>query len=79
MTYQLTTLINSLFFIRHTSVRNNVSSDTSGIFKNMLAAMGPSVPTAEGVADLLLKVIDNSTRENEGGQFIDVDGKKLSW
>lgn len=76
--YPSVTHIISLFFM-YISVRNTLSSDTSGIFKNMLEGMGRNLPTTEEAADLLLKVIDNSTRENEGGEFIDVDGKKLSW
>ncbi|KJA22327.1 hypothetical protein HYPSUDRAFT_186492 [Hypholoma sublateritium FD-334 SS-4] len=59
-------------------LRNNVSSDTSGTFENMLSVY-PILPSGEMVAESLLKVIDNSTRAKEGGEFIDVDGTKLAW
>ena len=59
-------------------MRNNVSSDVTGTFEKILSAY-PSLPTGDMVAELLLKVIDNSTREKEGGLFIDVDGKNLDW
>lgn len=55
-----------------------MSSDTSGTFKNLLLVY-PSLPTGDMVADSLLKVIDNSMREKEGGEFINVDGTKLAW
>ncbi|EIN06082.1 NAD(P)-binding protein [Punctularia strigosozonata HHB-11173 SS5] len=35
--------------------------------------------TVDDTAALLLKVIDNATRENEGGQFLNFDGAKNPW
>ncbi|EIN06094.1 NAD(P)-binding protein [Punctularia strigosozonata HHB-11173 SS5] len=37
------------------------------------------VKTVDETARLLLNVIDNATRENEGGQFMNFDGAKNPW
>ena len=60
------------------SVRNNVTADTTNTFKTQLSALG-TLPTAEEVANSLLSIIDKSTREKEGGLFINVDGTELPW
>ncbi|EIN06098.1 NAD(P)-binding protein [Punctularia strigosozonata HHB-11173 SS5] len=42
-------------------------------------APGVEFKTADDTAAFLLKVIDNATRENEGGQFLNYDGAKNPW
>ncbi|KJA22326.1 hypothetical protein HYPSUDRAFT_164726 [Hypholoma sublateritium FD-334 SS-4] len=59
-------------------LRNNVVADTTGLLKKMLETI-PTLPTAETASALLIKLIDGSTREKEGGQFVHVDGTRLPW
>lgn len=60
-------------------VQRNIGADTTGMLKKMLDSAVPNLPTAQTVAALLIKLIDESTRENEGGHFVHVDGTQLPW
>ena len=59
-------------------VRHNVVADTTGMLQKMMETT-PALPTVEGASVLLVKLIDESTREKEGGQFVHVDGTRLPW
>ncbi|KAH9484734.1 Norsolorinic acid ketoreductase [Psilocybe cubensis] len=53
-------------------------TDASGALQAVIQTYG-EFPTADKVAVLLLNIIDESTREKDGGQFINVDGSRASW
>ncbi|KJA22263.1 hypothetical protein HYPSUDRAFT_215866 [Hypholoma sublateritium FD-334 SS-4] len=53
----------------------SVASGTSQ--KRRKATENP--PTAEIVSVALVKLIDESTRDKDGGQFVHIDGTQLSW
>ena len=50
--------------------------DTTGTFKSLVEQFGMSVEEASGK---LVEIIDGSTREKEGGQFVNVDGGRIDW
>ncbi|KAF9465515.1 hypothetical protein BDZ94DRAFT_1214692 [Collybia nuda] len=56
--------------------RSNREMDTSG-------TLGPIQDTAaisaEKAAPLLLHVVESSTREKDGGEFLNIDGQKIAW
>ena len=54
-----------------------IASDTTGIFAELLEKM--SLLTPEAAAKALLSLIDGSTRDKDGGEFINVDGAKIPW
>lgn len=58
-------------------VRNNVAQDAKagGVFSNL----DPNFPTPETAAESLIKLIDASTREKDGGLFTYVTGDRLDW
>lgn len=64
--------------IGYTAVRETIAMDTSGNLRRMVEARG-DLPTVETVSVSLIKIIDESTREKEGGQFVHVDGTRLPW
>ncbi|KJA22316.1 hypothetical protein HYPSUDRAFT_41181 [Hypholoma sublateritium FD-334 SS-4] len=59
-------------------LRDTVAADTSGLMKKMVDGL-PNLPTVETVSVSLISLIDGSTREKDGGQFIHVDGTRVSW
>ncbi|PBK79956.1 NAD(P)-binding protein [Armillaria gallica] len=56
--------------------RANRVMDTTGTLAPIQDALAIS---AEKAATLLLGIVENSTREKDGGEFINVDGQKLTW
>lgn len=54
----------------------STSNNRSGILQEIVKS---EVPTGVQVAVLLLKIIDESTREKDGGEFLNIDGTKLPW
>ena len=54
----------------------NRALDKSGLLEK--AAQGNGL-TADEAGVKLAEIIDNSTREGEGGQFVHVDGSRLAW
>jgi hypothetical protein len=54
-----------------------VQQDTSATLKEIFKQGG--LPSVEVVSAKLVEIIDNSTRDGEGGQFVDVDGGRLPW
>jgi hypothetical protein len=42
----------------------------------MFGQMGMPVEVA---STKLVEIIDNSTREGEGGQFVNIDGSRIPW
>ncbi len=59
-----------------TAARINGDQDKSGAIAHMLETKGLSPETA---ATMLMDVVENATREKHGGDFIDVDGSRISW
>ena len=53
------------------------ASDTTGVFAALLEKV--TLQTPEEAAKALLKLIDESTRNKDGGEFINVDGTKIQW
>ena len=58
--------------------RNLIPTDTIGFFRKW-AETNPDVASVDTVAGPLLNIIDESTREKEGGQFVHIDGSRLPW
>ncbi|KAF9457037.1 NAD(P)-binding protein [Collybia nuda] len=56
--------------------RSNQEMDTSGILAPMIEAMGIS---ADAAAPIILQTVNRSTREKDGGEFLNIDGGKLAW
>lgn len=54
------------------------STDRSGVLAELVEKYG-EFPTADKAAVLLLNIIDDSTREKDGGQFINIDGSRPAW
>jgi hypothetical protein len=50
--------------------------DTTGTFKKLVEQFGMSV---EEASEKLVDIIDSSTREKEGGQFVNFDGGRIAW
>ena len=61
----------------HFPAREAQARDTTGV----LAALLEKVPfqTPEEAANALINLIDGSTRDKDGGEFINVDGTRLPW
>ena len=61
----------------HFPAREAQARDTTGV----LAALLEKVPvqTPEDAAKALVNLIDGSTRDKDGGEFINVDGTRLPW
>ncbi|KAH9477733.1 Norsolorinic acid ketoreductase nor1 [Psilocybe cubensis] len=53
-------------------------TDKTGVVANLVAKYG-DFPKADTAAPLLLDIIDGSTREKDGGQFINLDGRRVPW
>jgi hypothetical protein len=51
-------------------------NDKSGILTKMLEEHGMSI--AEGSTHLV-KIIEESTREKDGGEFVNFDGNRMGW
>jgi hypothetical protein len=58
------------------AVMSALHNDTSGTFAKLLEENGRTV---EDAAEKLAGIIDNATREREGGQFIDPDLGRAAW
>ncbi|KAK0190216.1 NAD(P)-binding protein [Armillaria mellea] len=58
------------------TARSNRVMDKTGTLAPIQDALAIS---AEKAATLLLGIVENSTREKDGGEFINVDGQKLTW
>ncbi|KAH9485089.1 putative oxidoreductase C24B10.20 [Psilocybe cubensis] len=58
-------------------VDNIVEADKTGNFQRMIESM-PQL-SAGNVVESLVKIIDGSTRERNGGEFMHVDGTKLPY
>ncbi|KJA22291.1 hypothetical protein HYPSUDRAFT_41169 [Hypholoma sublateritium FD-334 SS-4] len=59
-------------------LRGNVAADTTGYLEKLYGE-NTSVPTVEAVSSSLINIIDKSTRDNDGGRFIHVDGTQIPW
>jgi NAD(P)-dependent dehydrogenase (short-subunit alcohol dehydrogenase family) len=53
-----------------------MEQDTSGTIQDFFDQAGL---TPEVVSAKLVEIIDNSTRDGEGGQFVNVHGGRLAW
>jgi hypothetical protein len=51
-------------------------NDESGVLTKMIEEHGMSI--AEGSTHLV-KIIEESTREKDGGEFVNFDGSRLEW
>ncbi|KJA22262.1 hypothetical protein HYPSUDRAFT_41161 [Hypholoma sublateritium FD-334 SS-4] len=60
-------------------LRVAVAEDKSGVLQTLIDAETSNVPTVETVSVSLIKLIDESTRDKEGAQFVNVDGTRLPW
>ncbi|KAF9035352.1 NAD(P)-binding protein [Hymenopellis radicata] len=61
----------------HTDMtRTNRDLDKTGSIAHSMDTLGRSAETA---ATMLMDVVDNATREKDGGEFVDVDGSRLMW
>lgn len=58
-------------------MKETVAKDASGTFKVLLETFTPLTPQQSAIP--LIKIIDEATREKDGGEFINVDGTKLPW
>ncbi|KAF9035377.1 NAD(P)-binding protein [Hymenopellis radicata] len=56
--------------------RINRDLDKTGSIAQMLDAIGRSAETA---ATMLMDVVEKATREKDGGEFVDVDGSRITW
>ena len=61
----------------HFPAREAQASDTTGVFAALLEKV--TLQTPDEAATALLKLIDRSTRDKDGGVFINVDGTKIQW
>lgn len=50
--------------------------DTDGVFAKAFEGRSRTV---EDASKAIVKIVDGSTREKEGGEFLNVDGTKLPW
>lgn len=50
--------------------------DTTGVLASIQDAMGIS---AEEAAPLLIGIVENATREKDSGEFLNIDGQKITW
>jgi hypothetical protein len=53
-----------------------LQKDTSGTIKDFFDEAGLPIEVA---STKLVEIIDNSTRDNEGGQFVNLEGGRLAW
>jgi hypothetical protein len=53
-----------------------MQQDTSGTIQDFFDQAGL---TPEVVSAKLVEIIDSSTRDGEGGQFVNVHGGRLAW
>ncbi|KAE9388011.1 NAD(P)-binding protein [Gymnopus androsaceus JB14] len=53
---------------------SNREMDKTGVLENVQDSISP-----EKCATLLVKIVDECTREKDGGEFVDIDGSKISW
>ena len=60
-------------------VRTHVIEDKTGELQKWINSEISKVPTVESVSVSLIKLIDDSTREKDGGQFLNVDGTRIAW
>ena len=60
-------------------VRTHVIEDKTGELQKWINSEISKVPTVETVSVSLIKLIDDSTREKDGGQFLNVDGTRIAW
>ena len=67
-------LIFTLFSVRIASDR-----DKSGAFRKLVDDLAPGLPSADTAAVSLIKIIDESTHEKDGGESPHVDGTRLPW
>ncbi|PPQ80887.1 hypothetical protein CVT25_001895 [Psilocybe cyanescens] len=58
-----------------TALDDTCVNDLSGMFKTLVTG---TEPTAAEAATPIPKVIDESTREKNGGEFMHIDGTKMS-
>ena len=56
-----------------------MESDKSGSLQKLVDEDAPNLPSVDTVALSLIKIIDESTREKDGGEFLHVDGTHLPW
>ena len=56
-----------------------MESDKSGSLQKLVDEDAPNLPSVDTVALSLIKLIDESTREKDGGEFLYVDGTHLTW
>ena len=67
-------LIFTLFSVRIASDR-----DKSGAFRKLVDDLALGLPSADTAAVSLIKIIDESTHEKDGGESPHVDGTRLPW
>ena len=60
-------------------VRTHVIEDKTSELQKWINSEISKVPTVETVSVSLIKLIDDSTREKDGGQFLNVDGTRIAW
>ncbi|KJA22255.1 hypothetical protein HYPSUDRAFT_41149 [Hypholoma sublateritium FD-334 SS-4] len=62
-------------------LRNAIENDKSGTLQKLAVDDGSLNwrATVETVSVSLIKIIDESTREKDGGEFIHVDGTRIPW
>ena len=60
-------------------VRTHVIEGKTGELQKWINSEISKVPTVETVSVSLIKLIDDSTREKDGGQFLNVDGTRIAW
>lgn len=56
----------------------SISADTSGWMKKWVEA-NPDAPSVADVALAVLRIVDASTREKDGGEFRHSEGKAIPW
>jgi hypothetical protein len=71
----LTVPVSPLYF-RHIVEIENRKNDPTGILHQAYERIGQTV---EEVSPKLVKIIEQCTREGEGGQFVDYDGGRNDW
>ena len=60
-------------------VRTHVIEDKTGELQKWINSEISQLPTVETVSVSLINLIDDSTREKDGGQFLNVDGTRIAW
>jgi hypothetical protein len=59
------------------SDRGAVEQDKTGALREITEKM--TVQSVEVASAKLIDIIDNSTREKEGGEFVTFDGERIPW